>query len=56
MMRGSYGSERQSGRQWTWTIVVGSVAIAFTAAAGLVWSETRAETGPGLGTDTQAAA
>jgi hypothetical protein len=56
MMRGSYGSGRQWGRQWTWTIAVGSVAIAFAAAAGLVWSETRAETGPGLATDTQAVA
>ena len=57
MMRGSYGSGRQSGRrQWTWTIAVGSVAIAFAAAAGLVWSESRAETGSGSGTDTQAVA
>jgi hypothetical protein len=49
MTRGSYGS----GRRWMWTIAVGSVAIAFAAAAGLVWSETRAETGPGFETDTQ---
>lgn len=55
MMRGSYGSGRQSGRQWTWTIAVGSVAIAFVAAAGLVWSETRAETVPGSATDAPAA-
>jgi hypothetical protein len=56
MMRGSYGSGRQWGRQWTWTIAVGSVAIALAAAAGLVWSETRAATGPSLATDAQAAA
>ena len=56
MMRGSYGSGRQSGRQWTWTIAVGSVAIAFVAAAGLVWSETRAETVPDSATDAQAVA
>jgi hypothetical protein len=56
MMRGSYGSGRQSGRPWTWTIAVGSVAVAFVAAAGLMWSETRAETGPGLATDARPAA
>jgi hypothetical protein len=56
MMRGSYGSGRQSGRPWTWTIAVGSVAIAFVTAAGLMWSETRAETGPGLATDARPAA
>ncbi len=53
---GNGGNRRQWPRQRTWTIAVGSVAIAFAAAAGLVWSESRAETGSGSGTDTQAVA